>query len=138
MFFYTLGTMRINTIITIIILLCLQVSSVFCNTNFKHLGKAEGLSQVSVLSICQDELGRMWFGTLEGLNCYDGQHVKIYRPNIKDGEGTFSGNEIYNLASDHHGHLLFTSNQQVILYDLYKEQFSNLNLALTNCTPRIH
>ena len=74
MVFYTLGTMRINTAITTIILLCLQVSSVFCNTNFKHLGKAEGLSQVSVLSICQDELGRMWFGTIEGLNCYDGQH----------------------------------------------------------------
>lgn len=130
MVFYTLRTMRINTAITTIILLCLQVSSVFCNTNFKHLGKAEGLSQVSVLSICQDELGRMWFGTLEGLNCYDGQHVKIYRPNIKDGKGTFSGNEIYNLASDHQGHLLFTSNQQVILYDLYKEQFSNLNFSL--------
>ena len=31
---------------------------------FKHLGKTDGLSQISVISICQDELGRMWFGTL--------------------------------------------------------------------------
>ena len=37
------------------------------NIYFKHLGKSEGLSQISVVSICQDELGRMWFGTLEGL-----------------------------------------------------------------------
>lgn len=123
-------TMKINTTIKIIFLLCLQVSSAFCNTNLKHLGKAEGLSQVSVLSICQDELGRMWFGTLEGLNCYDGQNVKIYRPGVKGRESTFFGNEIYNLASDHQGHLLFTSNQQVILYDLYEERFSNLNFNL--------
>lgn len=122
--------MKINTAITIIFLLCLQVSSAFCNTNLKHLSKAEGLSQVSVLSICQDELGRMWFGTLEGLNCYDGQNVKIYRPGVKGRESTFFGNEIYNLASDHQGHLLFTSNQQVILYDLYEERFSNLNFNL--------
>ena len=50
------------------------------NIYFKHLGKSDGLSQISVLSICQDELDRMWFGTLEGLNCYDGNQMKTYKP----------------------------------------------------------
>lgn len=50
------------------------------NVYFKHLGKTDGLSQISVISICQDELGRMWFGTLEGLSCYDGNSMTVYKP----------------------------------------------------------
>ncbi|GHT37769.1 hypothetical protein FACS189435_3510 [Bacteroidia bacterium] len=39
---------------------------------FKHIGMSEGLSQVSVMSIYQDELGRMWFGTRKASACTTG------------------------------------------------------------------
>ena len=35
---------------------------------FKHIGLSEGLTQPSVMAIYQDRLGRMWFGTREGIN----------------------------------------------------------------------
>ena len=34
--------------------------------HFRHIGMKEGLSQLSVMAIYQDKLGRMWFGTEEG------------------------------------------------------------------------
>ena len=37
------------------------------NIYFKHLGKSDGLSQISVLSICQDELTECGLAHLEGL-----------------------------------------------------------------------
>lgn len=40
---------------------------------FKHIGMQEGLSQLSVMAIYQDNLGRMWFGTEEGISIYDGR-----------------------------------------------------------------
>ena len=52
------------------------------NVYFKHLGKTDGLSQISVISICQDELGRMWFGTLEGLSFYDGADELFMRKDL--------------------------------------------------------
>ena len=47
---------------------------------FSKIGIEEGLSQLSVMTIYQDELGRMWFGTREGLNIYDGNRITILQP----------------------------------------------------------
>lgn len=108
------------------LLLCLLLC-LFCtlrgNIYFKHLGKADGLSQISVVSICQDELGRMWFGTLEGLSCYDGTSMTVYKPSQANTE-TFLGNEIHNIVSDKRGNLFFTSDRVLIRYNLAKERFS--------------
>ena len=42
---------------------------------FKHIGVKEGLPQISVMSIYQDELDRMWFGTLEGVSMFNGERT---------------------------------------------------------------
>lgn len=42
------------------------------NLYFKHLGIKDGLSQVCIPSIYQDEYGAMWIGTSEGVNRYNG------------------------------------------------------------------
>lgn len=52
--------------------------------SFEKVGLKEGLSQVSVLSIHKDHLNRMWFGTRNGLNCWDGETMKSYYPNEQD------------------------------------------------------
>lgn len=84
---------------------------------FKHLGKTDGLSQISVISICQDELGRMWFGTLEGLSCYDGNSMTVYKPS-QDSVRSFLGNNVDNLVSDKQGNLFFISDYALVRYDL--------------------
>lgn len=107
------------------------------NIYFKHLGKSDGLSQISVVSICQDELGRMWFGTLEGLSCYDGNRMNVYKPSRMD-KGYMGGNEIHNLVSDKQGNLFFTSDGKLIRYDLYKEHFSQLRLQASTIYVQGH
>lgn len=107
------------------ILFCLFLIIPFAlqgNIYFKHLDKTNGLPQISVMSICQDELGRMWFGTLEGLSCYDGNSMTTYKPS-PDITRNFLGNEYYNLTSDKQGNLFFISDNSLIRYDLYKERF---------------
>lgn len=107
------------------------------NIYFKHLGKSEGLSQISVVSICQDELGRMWFGTLEGLNCYDGNKMTVYKPS-QTGEGYLGGNETQNLVSDKQGNLFFISDGNLIRYDLRKDHFSQLPLRPSSLFAQEH
>ena len=62
-----------------IFLLFLSILSLYCSRlygteeiHFSKIGIREGLSQLSVTAIFQDELGNMWFATREGLNCYNG------------------------------------------------------------------
>lgn len=45
---------------------------------FKHIGLSEGLTQPSVMAIYQDRLGRMWFGTKEGISQYYNRQIKKF------------------------------------------------------------
>ncbi len=51
---------------------------------FERLTIEQGLSQNSAAAILQDRQGFMWFGTLDGLNKYDGYEFTIYKPNPDD------------------------------------------------------
>jgi len=45
----------------------------------KKIGSQQGLSNNSVTAIFEDKEGFMWFGTMDGLNKYDGYGFKIFR-----------------------------------------------------------
>ncbi len=45
---------------------------------FDRLSIEDGLSQSKINSIFQDQRGFMWFGTVEGLNKYDGYTFTVY------------------------------------------------------------
>jgi len=45
---------------------------------FKQLTELDGLSQSTVSAMMQDTQGYLWFGTIEGLNRYDGYNFRIY------------------------------------------------------------
>ncbi|MDE5838143.1 MAG: histidine kinase, partial [Paramuribaculum sp.] len=64
---------------------------------FRHLTLGDGLSQPSVMAISQDPLGRIWLGTREGINIYDGSRITSYKgwvPSGSDGEKIWIGNEV--------------------------------------------
>lgn len=102
------------------------------STRFKHIGIAEGLSQLSVMSIHQDQLGRMWFGTEEGLNMYDGQRMKIFKPRYKidahsvEGKDGVLGNNNYPITEDKNGNLFFCSDAALIKFDLLSQEFHTI------------
>src|SRR5258705_13919862 len=46
---------------------------------FARISSSQGLSQVRVSDIVQDDQGFIWFGTINGLNRYDGYHFKVFK-----------------------------------------------------------
>lgn len=91
---------------------------------FKHLGVSDGLSQVCIPSIYQDELGAIWLGTTEGLNRYNGKDVKIFRPSPES--NGLMNNEINELCGDKKGRMYIRSGNDLVKLDIYKEQFTCL------------
>ncbi len=61
--------------------------SVFAQSDYYHFSKLNthnGLSHNQVNSILKDSQGFLWFGTMSGLNRYDGYSFKIYRRKPND------------------------------------------------------
>lgn len=51
---------------------------------FSHLHISNGLSNNQVTAILKDKRGFMWFGTLSGLNRYDGYDFKIFKHDLRN------------------------------------------------------
>lgn len=92
---------------------------------FSKLGIEEGLSQLSVMSIYQDELGAMWFGTREGVSRYNGNSMEVIRPVAND-TNSLHGNLIRNLCGDKSGSVYIHSQGGINRYDLRAGKVSNI------------
>jgi ligand-binding sensor domain-containing protein/signal transduction histidine kinase len=71
---------------------------------FDQISVDQGLSSNSVLSIMQDSLGFLWFGTSYGLDRFDGYNYKTYLFDPND-PYSLSHNIIYSLYEDHQGNI---------------------------------
>lgn len=70
--------MAIKKILLVASFLLLLLSTHANTAYFKHLSVQDGLSQVNIISIYQDETGALWFGSFEGINRYNGQSVTVF------------------------------------------------------------
>ena len=95
---------------------------------FKHIGVKDGLSQTSVMSIYQDELGRMWFGTEEGISLYDGKKLTAFKHSEDSviSQNIPIGNISFPIVGDKKGNIYFRSDDKLLHYDIKKEIFSCL------------
>jgi signal transduction histidine kinase/ligand-binding sensor domain-containing protein/DNA-binding response OmpR family regulator len=108
-------------------ILCIFMRLPAQEINFEHIGASNGLSQISVMSIYQDELGYMWFGTGEGLNRYDGKDIEVFRANENDELGLTS-NVINKIHGDQKGNLYILSGyKHLVSYDILKNKFTLLS-----------
>ncbi|MBK0382352.1 response regulator [Pedobacter sp. SD-b] len=73
--------------------------------SFDKLTVESGLSQSSVISITQDSMGFMWFGTKDGLNRYDSRQFEIFKSNPNDSTSLSSNQNINALLTDSKGNL---------------------------------
>jgi signal transduction histidine kinase/ligand-binding sensor domain-containing protein/DNA-binding response OmpR family regulator len=87
---------------------------------FSKIGVEQGLSQLSVMSIYQDELGTIWFATREGLNRYNGNGMEVFRPILND-SNSLSESLILKVCGDKNGHVYIHTQNGVNVYDLRTE-----------------
>lgn len=80
---YTMSRKLIMIVMAILVSL-VPVSVCSQNLYFKHLGINDGLSQVRISSLYQDEFGAMWIGTSEGINRYNGVSTIRFQENRND------------------------------------------------------
>ncbi len=71
---------------------------------FDHISTEHGLSSSDVWSVLRDHHGFMWFGTLDGLNRYDGYEMIIFKHSLAD-PTSLSDNRIRTLYEDKEGAL---------------------------------
>lgn len=97
--------------------------------NFSTLNLNNGLSQLSVLDICQDDKGYIWFATRNGLNKYDGTHFTIYKHSNRD-NNSLSDNHITKLLPDNvRGGLWVGTNNGLNYLDPKTNLITNYQLA---------
>ena len=89
---------------------------------FKHITDEQGLSNTSVESIFQDNRGFMWFGTLDGLNRYDGYKITVYNNNPKD-TNSISDNAIHCIYQDSKNRLWIGTSNGLNLFDRAGNKF---------------
>ena len=111
-----------------IVMFCVLIPHSFIaqDINFEHINTQNGLSQLSVMSIYQDNLGMMWFGTREGINRYDGFNVKAYYP--ERDKTTIPGNLIYSIVGDKKGNVYFGCDGKLVCFDNKTEKFTTFGL----------
>ncbi len=94
---------------------------------FAHITTAEGLSQIRVTNIVQDDLGFMWFGTLSGLNRFDGYTFKVFL-HERGNADSLSGVDIESLFKDRDGALWIGCEQSVDRLDPRTETFTHFSV----------
>lgn len=87
-----------------------------------------GLSQVSVNSVCVDSLGMIWIATREGLNYYNGKTITVYRKKKGEPHSLFC-NTVSRVISDGHRRLYLQCTEGLAMMDISTRRFKTINHA---------
>ncbi|ELR68714.1 hypothetical protein C900_05897 [Fulvivirga imtechensis AK7] len=94
---------------------------------FRNYSIEEGLSQETVNCIYQDSKGFMWFGTLDGLNKFDGYSFTAYRHSAAD-SSSIVGNYIVSIDEDGNGNMWILTRRGVSMWDRDQQKFRSYNV----------
>jgi len=96
--------------------------------HFKCISLRDGLSQSMGKCIYKDKEGYMWFGTLDGLNRYDGYQITVFRHD-PDNPSSISGTFINDILEDREGNLWVATSKGIDRFDRQKETFIHYPLG---------
>lgn len=114
--------MRAFLISAVILFHALYVSA---QVSVNRLGVEQGLSNETVRSIYQDRKGFMWFGTLDGLNRFDGYGFKVYHNRFGD-SSSLSSSVVYGITEDRKGNIWLGTRLGVCCLNLLTDAFSTV------------
>ncbi len=135
-----INTMKIRLILSFVLL----IYSLVCQADggkdtyiFRKVDYRQGLSNSAVLCLFQDNRGLMWFGTYDGVNCYDGRNMEVFRSDFS-AQKSLSNNVIHSIQqadnnclwiSTHLGinRLSLDSRQVVGYYDFTDDYYLHSN-----------
>ncbi len=104
-------TIKNIVLIGILLIICVPLRAQ--TYPFNNFTVENGLSQVQVLSVFQDDDGVVWFGTNGGgITKFDGKFFE----NITDKEG-LADNVVFCMAKDNQGRILIGTNNGLSVYD---------------------
>ncbi len=98
---------------------------------FKNLSKSQGLSSNSIQTILKDSKGYYWFGTIDGLNRFDGYTFTNYR-NIPEDSTSISGNLITFIFEAPDGQIWVQADGYFEQYDPIENKFIHHNQIFNN------
>lgn len=106
----------------LMILLPLGVQAVIPDMKFRRLDTRNGLSNSQVNCTFRDSKGYVWFGTMYGLNRYDGYRVKTFYANTRD-TTTMRDNNTSEIMESLDGKLWLHQGMNYCVYDYVTESF---------------
>ncbi|GAB4187292.1 MAG: hypothetical protein Kow00108_24280 [Calditrichia bacterium] len=113
------------------IILIIMIFIIPAGGQFKDYTQEDGLSQSTVFAVCQDSTGFMWFGTMDGLNRFDGYNFTVYK-HIPFDTNSITSSFINDIQVDaHNGLWVGTENGGLHYLDSTREKFQNLSQALS-------
>ena len=121
--------------LTISLLLCLILAPICHATaagnssriHFRRLTVDNGLSQNTVLALTQDHNGKIWAGTIDGLNWYDGYRFSSHYKDLNDST-SLSNNHVYSLCTDAKGTVWVGTLTGLSRYNIVGNNFTNYYL----------
>lgn len=100
-----------------------QESNKFTTPKFQQLNLRDGLSNLNISSIVQDDLGYIWISTARGVNRYDGTSFKHYLSS--DDENSLYSSMLNSLYTNNDGQL-FCFSGRVNLFDTQRDKMYRL------------
>lgn len=92
--------------------------------HFSHIGIEEGLSNNSIIDLCEDSAGDLWVATRNGLNRYDGYDFITYNQQ-GDIPGSIFTDAPLRISTDSEGTLWVASYNGLSQYDRNSDSFTN-------------
>ena len=102
--------------------------------SLEQLDNTKGLSNSSVNSIFQDSENLIWIGTWDGLNRYDGNSFKIFRPEL-DNDNSLSNQVILKVDEDNTGKIWILTMHGINRYDKKSGTFQRYYFTRKNKPP---
>ncbi|WP_010180524.1 hybrid sensor histidine kinase/response regulator transcription factor [Aquimarina agarilytica] len=129
------------TLLTLLFLISISPINGQSEVIFTSIDQEDGLSNNRIWSIKQDKDKFIWIATSNGLNRYDGTHIKTFN----EQNSTISSNIIYDIYIDTNNTIWFATTKGLCNYDYSTDTFtSHINKAseaknsLFNQVKKIH
>ncbi|MHA7943860.1 hybrid sensor histidine kinase/response regulator [Formosa sp. 3Alg 14/1] len=111
----------------VLFLFSVSLSAQYNTLKFENINAVDGLSSGTCLDIFQDKDGYLWFGTIDGLNKFNGYDIEVFRPDETD-SATISNIRINAITGDKDGNLWIGTNNGLNVLNKKTNRFSRIQI----------